>query len=58
MKKTIATFLISSALALGTFAAFANHHEGNETEKHEYHTGASLLHQITYLKRIVNLHRK
>jgi Ca2+-binding EF-hand superfamily protein len=35
MKKTITTFLISSALALGTFAAYANHHEGKESEKHE-----------------------
>ena len=35
MKKTITTLLISSALALGTFAAYANHHEGKESEKHE-----------------------
>lgn len=35
MKKTMTTFLISSVLALSTFAAYAEHHEGKESEKHE-----------------------
>lgn len=35
MRNTITTVLISSFVALGSFAAYANHHEGNETEKHE-----------------------
>ncbi|MFV1921768.1 MAG: EF-hand domain-containing protein [Methylotenera sp.] len=35
MKNTISTILILSIMVLGVLTAYANHHEGGETEKHE-----------------------
>ncbi len=35
MKKSISYLLLSSALAFSAVTAYANHHEGGETEKHE-----------------------
>lgn len=35
MKKSMTNLLFSVALALGAVTAYANHHEGGETEKNE-----------------------
>ncbi len=41
MKKSISYLILSVALAFGTMAAYADHHGGAETEKHEMKADAN-----------------
>ncbi|MFW5432665.1 MAG: EF-hand domain-containing protein [Methylophilaceae bacterium] len=48
MKKSISTLLLSTALAFGAMTAYANHHEGGETEKREMKADANNDGKVSY----------
>jgi hypothetical protein len=48
MKKSIPYLLLSSVLAFSTLTAYANHHEGGETEKNEMKADANNDGKVSY----------
>jgi uncharacterized protein HemX len=48
MKKSMTYLLLSAALALGAVTAYANHHEGGETEKSEMNADANNDGKVSY----------